>query len=448
MIQMTLTYGSTTIDLQASGRVVLDGYYPEVSSDGSKVTDRVDVWVTGTTAEIQASIQAINQAFQYAKDHPNGSEGCWLNYAVNTTESTWRSRVTNGAVMHDAKLDARWRQGRALLALAIERLPFWEGAETDVPLSNPNGTNLTTGINVYNCNDGAGATPNKRNNYVEIAAADVEGDLPAPMKLMVTNTYATNRLMNLWIGHNYTDPANSIWNLEAEAADGVTAIAKSDCSGGYEVSKTVNIDIPLALFIWTLTSAQISAAKGQWVHAIPRFSNADSLANIRFSFAIRWSPVRLIIWESDPFLPVSLKKLAIMDMASFRLPPWLQASGDLSELQLAMYGQRTVSSDQPLSLDFLQLIPADGFRYLVNPMYGVPSTYRIVDDGISGELFQDDGADLNRAGVVSGYGDPILLQPNKLQRLYFLMHSSLAYTAEIDRSISVKATYRPRRTSV
>ncbi len=450
MIQLTFTYGSTTVDLMANGRIVLDGYFPGVSEDGSDVTDRIDVWASGPSADLQATIQAIELALEHARQHPKDADGCWINYAVNGTETPWRSRVINGAVLQDAQLEARWKQGKAKLGVAVTRKPFWEGPETALPLSNPNGTGLTTGINVFNCNDGAEYSPsNKRHNYVDIAAADVDGNLPTPIKLMMTNTYAANSLAHLWIGHNYTDPANAIWNLEAEAALEKTGAENATCSGGFEVSETVNGDTPMALFVWSLTSEQMSAAKGQWVHAIPRFSNANALPNIRFSFAIRWSAFRLKIWQSDPYLPTS-KKLAIRDMASFRLPPWLQSSSDLSDLELVMVGQRTVSSDQTIALDFLQLIPADGFRYLAYPMFGCAQNYRIVDDGITGEVYQDNGAGANRAGVISWYGDPILLQPKKLQRLYFLMHTSSlqAYVAEVDRSISVQATYRPRRASV
>lgn len=446
MIQLTFTYGGITVDLMASGRAVLDGYFPEVSNDGTPVTDRIDVWLSGTSAEMQASIDAIELAIEHAKQHPDGADGCWINYAVNTTETLYRSRVTNGAVLHDARLDARWRQGRAKLGLAITRQPYWEGPETAVPLTNSNGTDVTDGLGVYNCNDASGTAPNKRVNYVEIAAADISGNRPTPAKLLLTNTFATNRLNNVWIGHNHTDPTNALWNLEAEAASGETGDADSGSSGGYDVSKTLTSDSEVTLFTWPLSAAMLSAAQGQWVHALPRFSYAPVISNIRFRFKLQWNVTT--IWQSEQVLPDSNVSLAIRDLASFRLPPWLQNYSGLDGMNLVMTGQRILASSQLLTLDFLQLIPADNFRYLACVGYGVAQNSRIVDDGIGGEVYRDDGADTGRVGILTGYGDPILLQPGKLQRLYFLMHSNYANSAEVTRTISVQVKYRPRRSSL
>lgn len=446
MIQLTLTYGSTTVNLMADGRIVLDGYYPEVSEDGSPVTDRFDVWASGTQAEIQASIAAIELAFEHARQHPNDPDGCWINYALTATDTTWRSRVLGGVVMHDARLDARMRQGRALLGIAVTRLPYWEGAEEIVPLSNSNGTDVTTGLTVYNCNDGSGSAPNKRVNYADIGAGVIDGNLPSPAKLIIKNTFATHKLFKLWIGHNYTDPANFVHLLEAENATGATPHSDSGCSGGSEVQATLSTDAKTDLLKWTLPSTLLNAAGGRYVHAVARFSNSIYIRQIRFSARLDWNVTT--IWESQAVLPDTDLAICIRDLFAFRLPPWLQSSTGLDAIDLILSAQRTAATSMTLAVDYLMLMPADSFRMLSTAGYGVAQNGRIIDDGMTGELYRDDGAGTGKVGIVRGLGGPIMLQPGKAQRLYFLAHATLADTASILHTLSIQVVYRPRRKTI
>jgi hypothetical protein len=77
--------------------------------------------------------------------------------------------------------------------------------------------------------------------------------------------------------------------------------------------------------------------------------------------------------------------------------------------------------------------------------YGILQNQRLIDDGVSGDAYIDDGAGNDKLGIIVKYGNPIGLYPGKKQRLYFLMHSSITDTAEIARTISAKLYYHPRR---
>jgi len=99
----------------------------------------------------------------------------------------------------------------------------------------------------------------------------------------------------------------------------------------------------------------------------------------------------------------------------------------------------------------MQLIPVDGFRYIqgINTA-GATTNERIVDDAILRYTYQDDGAGADKRGFYATYGNPIHLYPAKNQRLYFLMHGNGASTemATVNRKLSVKLYYRPRRLSL
>jgi hypothetical protein len=444
---LEIEYSSTTIDLTANGYAILDGFYPQSPSDPEKhITDKVDIWITASSsADMQAKILAINLALQYAKVHAGeASNGVWLNFAPYSDVTAYRSRIYDGVLLYDTKLAAWWPKKRLKVTLVVERAPFWEGAEIAIPLTNGNGVDVDDGLTVYNCNDESGSSPNVQQNYVDIAAGAILGDLAAPAKILAVNTY-TDRLYDLWIGHNYTDPTHAVWNYEGEDAAGGSSGADATCSGGNKKTVTVDFDDEETLLTWTLGSAALSAARGQWVHALLRVDNLslEELRQMYFRMNIIWNLTT--IWQSEKAAPSDLRLMQIRDLFTFRLPPWLAGMNDLDGLSLALSGQRRVATDLTIGVDFLQLVPADSFRYIVSNGYGVEQDDLLVDDGILGLLYRMDASGEGRIGIFSGYGEPIQLQPGLAQRLYFLMTGITLGLAAIDQTLSVMVRYRPRR---
>lgn len=443
---LNIDYGTTTIDLTTGGYAILDGFYPQSpSNQEDQITDRVNVWITASSsADMQAKILALTLALHYARLHADEPDGAWLNFAPYDDVSAWRTRVYDGTLLYESKLTAWWPKKRIKVTLVIERAPYWESDETQVPLSNANGTDVTSGLTVYNCNDGSGSAPNKQQNYAAIAAGVILGDLPAPAKIVATNSYSDG-LYDLWIGHNYTDPANAAWNYEAEAASGGSAAADATCSGGNKKNVTMSTDFETTLLTWSLTAAQLSAAKGQYVHALLRVDNLslDEYKQARFRAKIIWNLTT--IWQSEQVLPSDLRTMQIRDLFTFRLPPWLAGMDSLAGLSLALTGQRTITSSLTIGIDFLQLLPADSFRYLTCNGYGIDAGDRLVDDGILGLLYRESSSGAGRIGILSGYGDAIQLQPGLAQRFYFLQEGIVGGWGQIDRTLSVKISYRPRR---
>ena len=92
---------------------------------------------------------------------------------------------------HNEKLGESIDNTQMGLTVYIDRDPFWESLTlTNVPLTNGNGTDVTTGIRVYNCGDNATVdTSYKRDNWVTIDGAnDIVGDMPAPLEVKYYNS--------------------------------------------------------------------------------------------------------------------------------------------------------------------------------------------------------------------------------------------------------------------
>src|SRR4030043_651883 len=210
-MQLYLIYGSTTLDFQADGYKLVDGFYPETPDDGQEsVSDRFDILIKGSSpSDLHSKITAIRIAFEHARRHKDDAQAARIYYEVDGSADAWMTKLLNGIVLYNKDLGRNWRHNSVIATIIVERKPYWDAKdEVQVPLTNGNGTNNTSGLTVFNHDDGGGASPNHPDNWVEIAATDVLGDLPGPTRLEVINTYATGRLFTLWIGKNWTDPAH------------------------------------------------------------------------------------------------------------------------------------------------------------------------------------------------------------------------------------------------
>jgi len=434
MIQLTITYDGKTINLQANGYRV-DGFAPQTAADEkTNITERFDVLVTS-----QAQLYALEAAFAWARKHQNEGNAAWLNYAIDETTATQKAMIVNGMVLHDIQMSKRWRFGWLQAAVAIERRPEWRGALTAISLSNPSGSG-TGGVTVKNHWD----TGTNDINYVEIAGASITGDLPSPLKLQITNNYnASYGVIKVWVGHNVeSTPASLNPVLEGEAATGGTTTTPSATSSNnaYQTN-SLTADGDVLLFTWALSSTLLGYTKGKYFKILGRF--LTQVNNVWFRPDIYYGTV-VPLWEGPYTRPGSTLTDYLWDLGVIQLPPWLLDVTSPDALSLRLYGKRAVASTINVSLDYLYLLPLESYRLLqVNG--NVPYQSAIVDDGTLSQLYSQNASAAARRGDIVGYGEPILVQPGKLQRLYFLHHHSFANYAQIDRTLSIKAWYEPRR---
>ena len=434
MIQLTITYDGNTINLQADGYRV-DGFTPQTAADeNTKVSERFDVLVTN-----QAKLYALETAFAWARAHQSEGNAAWLNYAIDEVTATQKAMIVNGAVLHDVQMSKRWRFGWLKAAIAIERKPEWRGPLTAISLSNPSGSG-TSGVTVKNHWD----TGTNNINYVEIAGASIEGDIPSPLKLQITNSYNdAYGMINCWVGHNVeSTPASLNPVLEGEAATGGTTTTPSATSSNnaYQTN-SLTADGDVLLFTWTLSAAMLGYTKGKYFKLLGRF--LTQVNNVWFRPDIYYGSV-VPLWEGPYTRPNNVLTDYLWDLGVMQLPPWLLDVSSPDALSLRLYGKRAVASTINVSLDYLYLLPLESYRmFAVNG--NVPYLSALVDDGTLTQLYSQNSSAAARRGDVVGYGEPIRVQPGKLQRLYFLQMRSFASYAQIDRTLSIKAWYEPRR---
>ena len=431
------------IDLHEDGCVLLDGYFPETTNQDEHVTETIEVRINGAYSVVQAKLRNINRMLVYASENTIGPFGVWLRFAINDTDDLWRSRVFGGQIDYDAKMAYYLKRSQLKIGLILGRDGFWEGPEAQIPLTNGNGTNNTAGLNVYNCNDGSGTSPNKRNNYVEIAAASVGGDLPAPVRLEMTNQYVSASNMNqVFIGLNVNSTPD-LFNhmIEAESASyGGTDTTNSNYSGGKYRTFTWVPSYQELIATWLLDTTFLNRANKRFFKIIAGFTSAIT-EGIRLQCKIKYpgGTGLTTVLSSREIVTTTYRH---QEIGELQIPPWLLSSGDLYPLDLNLYAKKTGGGS--IAIDYLQITPVDGYRVLTSLGYGAADGVRLVDDGITDQLWTDGWTTPGKTGHYTPVGTHLKLKPNKTQRIYFLVDGILGDIA-IVRYMSVKAFYRPRR---
>lgn len=426
------------MDVRSVGLVTQDGE-EQIGARWDNVTEQAQVLIIGGTTTARATLNKLNRLFDAARKYQQQRLGAqvWVEFRPSDTEDWYRSEILSGKVEVDeeALRSWYWNEGRIEAAVIWTRRYFWEGPEVELPLTNGNGSHVTGGLTVYNHDD----ADTGHDNYVEIAAEDVDGDTPGPVKLQMQNTFdSLARAARFYVAHNVlSNPGSFDHILEGESASGGTNVADASCSGGAYKSVSWTGDSETQLLEWSLPTALLNAAAGNYFRILVRFLIAPSTGTwLRFKIKMELTT----IWEGA-WLEAGIYD-SLQELDTLQLPPYLVGAGDLYPLKLTLLGKRTGGGS--LYLDFLQLSPLDGWRKLLPKGYNLAYGVLIVDDGIGGYLYTYGWSPAGKTGHYSSRGQPLFLQPKMTQRLYFL-HTTDSGSAPIERTLRVRVWYRPRR---
>jgi hypothetical protein len=442
-MQLYIVYGNDTLDFQSDGCKLVDGFYPETPDEGAEsITDQFNIVIRGSdNGDLRSKITEIRLTLEYARRHKDDAQAAWIYYEVDNSGDAWMSKLLGGTILYDDRLGRNWRQNLVTATIIIERMPYWDAKEElQVPLTNGNGDDDLNGLIVYNHDDSG--TNDSHDNWMDIAAEDIDGDLPGPTRLEITNTFASHLLYTVWIGQNWTDPDNFTHILEGESSSTGTDRSDQGCSNAGYKEFALSPSAETDMFTWALNDGLMDACQGRYYKIMARFL-AEAPTNVKLRLQLQYAVTH--IWQSGQITVDSSRALQIRDLFTLRLPPWLLGQTNLEGLTMILTGQQNTGSPINVNLDFLQITPLDGWRMLECAGYGIAQNERIIDDGINGSFYIDNGSGDNKAGILVGYGNPITLYPGKKQRLYFLLHSNIANTAEILRTVTVKLYYKPRR---
>ena len=445
---LQLTDGTTTVTLSGTSPVLGCTYFPatpqRTAGELLPVTETAEVNLRGTESAIRSKANSIETLLRQAVERRETGAGdrVFVQYKpVDGDAATYRSEVTDGRVVWSSNPGLR-RLGdtspTVQVAVIWTRAFWWEGAEAEISISANGQAAATGGRTIYN--DPANG------NWVQMAAAQVSGVLPAAARLEITNTAgSTKNFRKVFLGVNaYSDPNNYTHYLQGEARlSGGSVASDASHSNGQALSFTVS-GTPVT-FAWTLTAAAMQRTKGRRVRLLARF--AGTTGALFVTPQVR-SSAGVALWTGDELAIGPLTYEAWRDLGIVPLPPG-GYDGAYAEHQLALVFRGTGLGE----LDVLQLTTVDSYLYLEMPVPGVAiaNNAAAVHDGIEGRAYVL--ASGVRTGLPTSFGGPLLLQPGVIQRIYILWQIHAGATAgegdaPIADTASVRLYYRPRRVTV
>lgn len=444
---LRITDGTTTVTLSdgSTGWLLQYEAKNKLASE-PEVTEQCTILLLGGISAVRSTIESINRLFQGAQTWQKEKLGARV-FVERLTESAgawWRSEIIEALpVPEPSAMDWGVVQGKIEITLVFTRKNWWEGAEVSVPLTNGNGTNNTSGLTVYNHDDsGTG-----HDNWVSIAAADVAGDLPAPCRVLVKNTYATLPIETIWIGHNWIDPDNFTSWLEIENGNVVgTDNSEATCSGGYYTSFTGSFGSETKLCSWAISGTNIIAMANQYFRPLIRYRLASNSGAI-VDGSISAIYLRFKVSQASSVLFTSNWAYATGECSTVIIPTYKAKNTLLEAYNLELWAKAIDATPIGFELDYVHLQPLNSWRKIVMPDNALLQNYYLVDDSIDDLTYYYYLAPAElRSQILGLYGTPIYLQPNAKQRLYFLWQSSAdSDPAEIAATATVMLSYRPRK---
>jgi hypothetical protein len=422
---LNIVQGTTTVNLGYGGNHGIRRYVPVTpSADDESVTESAVILFQASSLDnLRAAVRQVEQLLSVNAplwaEQRLGSP-VYIQFDPGNTGTVYRSQVLSGRVeLDEDTLGWQWWNVVCEAQLTWTRRPYWEGPETT----------LVNGTLIYNHDDSG------HDNYVTVSS--VGGNLPAPIRVEMKNEEADST-GTVWVGLNkFHNPTSLVTFLEAENANGKTGTADFTCSNGYYEPVTLPVSEG-DLLVWNIDPDDY---QGGYYRVLIRLrSAAPSGTYVKLCLSQTWPNV---LWSMSDFVALNTTE-RIQEIGTVQISPFLVGQASQAGVNLRLRGYR--SAGGTLEVDFIALIPMDGFRKYSVVGSALASTYRLVDDGISDPpaVYTCTDAGANRKPDYVASGTPLLLQPGTDQRLHFLQLKSDG-TATITRALRVYVYYRPRR---
>ena len=445
---LSIVYGSVTITL-ASGNFKLDQYTPQhADKQTPTITESIRVRLVGSATTMQTELENLRLAFKAAERRYEENRGSrvYLKYQLNGLSTLYMSEITcrsKDDVAGSYSLPSGNRFGlywgiEMPLEIKITRENEWlANSETELALSNGNGTDVTGGISIKPFTD--------TQDYVDIDELVIDGDLDSKMRIMITNNNGSYKIGDVWIGKKVIGtPASFVHILDAGDSD--TGSNGSDASCHDSIYRSYTITTTEGKVTgWTLTTASLTASKAGYNRVLCRFRNTTNIANVKWRLKLFTETGTNPIWEGGQyqFDDTNAEYISLIrEIDTVRLPLVDPESDTPQPLRLEMWAVSATEVSEAVDIDCIKLKPMDGYRKLYS-RDGVSQNSVLYDNGILGTVYQLVAGE--RVDDISPEIDPIILSPFEDNRLYFTYHTKTAGIAPIDHAATVQIYYRIRK---
>lgn len=328
--------------------------------------------------------------------------------------------------------------GSLLVTLHFTRPNHYDSDPLELALSGRSGENILGGIDLVNHTDahaGHGCS-------VRIASEYIDSDLPAPLRIELTNTCPDGVLHDLYLGvyhHPDQDDLSLLFYLASVFTGGTLYSNANAINEHYTRGAWTGADWA-DLGYWLLSSEPVRDLAGLSYRPVLRFFNPHVYPDLRLKIKLQVGTN--ILWEGSPVY-------ADPDHGYVLFPPiQIPPSRILKEVlphhvELTLYAQRETSGAHSLDFDNLTLLPLDsGANFIA--FYDLPENAVLIDDGFTGAhntRFSPTG--LETVAHIR-QGGALCIRPGEINHLVVLMADG-DDQMDITRTAKLKVYYRKRR---
>ena len=408
-------------------------------SDKEIVTDKIEIFLKGTPAQISAGVstieQIIHRSFLNSQGHYENPQ--YLRFQMESGGSYFYAEFQQPYLTTNAAGYSTHYKGSLVLNLFYKRSNSFYGALETLPLTGKNGTDVTTGLNIFNCTDYVAT----HGSSVLIKAADLVSPLPSPLRIELVNTYATDQLKDIFMGvyqHPTEDDEDLFFYNAPDLVGGSTIVNAGAINDSYQ-RLTWSATTWTSLCSLTLTLDLVDALDGHLYRPFMHLFNSHAYTDLYFKIALQRGIYTIFQSEavySDPsFDYVFLPPISIPPNQVLRevLP---------HSLDLVLYAYKPTAASYTIDIDQLQLFPLDyaanfqGFFNMAQNNLFIYDSFR----GLHNVRFSAAGSE-----TVSHIlqGGPLMATPGVNNRLFFIM-ANQDNTAEKLRTATVTVKHRKR----
>lgn len=414
--------------------------YRPVFETGVSVEETLLLSLEGMPAELAAGLRALERICQRSeKDARTGypAQQCLRFQVWPGGEYAYAPLIRLAVEVNPDAPDTRLT-GSLLVRLHFTRANHFDSDPIELPLSGKAGENILGGIDLVNHTDAHAG----HGNSVLMDPADIDSDLPAPLRIELTNTYAAGVLHDLYLGlyHHPERDEEDLLIYPASDFMGGALFSNAAAINGYYVRVTWSVAGWTAFGSWLVQNTAVRDLAGLAYRPILRFYDPHGYVDLHLKLKLQAGSV--ILWEGESVY--ADPDYGYVLFPPVQIPPNRLLKETLPHhVALTLYGQRDASGAHTFDFDGLTLLPLNpGANFL--GFYDLPEDATLIDDGFLGAhntRFSPVGSE-----TVSHIrqGSELCVWPGEVNRLVLLMADG-DNQMDIFRTAKLKLTYRKRK---
>lgn len=409
------------------------------AAPSAEVKEKIEIQLAGTPAQITSAQAGLDLIMLRSKAYARGeyNKPQMLRFQMASGGSYYYAQISNLSLQPYATSYLHHQKGSYLFTLHYTRLNHFDGDQVELPLTGKDASDVTGGYNLINCRDHVQSL----GNFVMVKAADVSTDLPAPLRIELKNTYATNKVHDLYFGlfHHPTGTSEEIFYAYATDMSGGTQYYNANAINTYYRRVNWTASSYTALFNYSMPASEVNSLDGRSFRPVLHLYNSHTYPDLYLKIKLLRGSYILHTCDAvyaDPDYDYVI-------FPPIQIPPNRLLRETLPHhVEIQIYGLKEDGTAAQIDVDCLQFLPLD-YAASFFGFFDMSQNDKLLDDSFRGLS--------NVAYSAAAYetishiraGSPLLLYPGRNSFLFFIL-ANQNNTVDILRTSTVQVFYRSR----